>query len=321
MDLFAYTLSEELRSVLADIDDLRRDILLTPLSPVHELRAVFSAMVDRIRFGWMLDGQTVTRQDIWAALGTDDGRRHAGSATAIIGYRTAYEQLRRDWLVTQKPMTARHLESFTHTLALSMKLLPPRVTRGWERDTGDLLTYVQAAREHPVAAAGLTYLHILSLPDAVFPVPLRRRVASLTAYAMLFRGGYDVRGLVCPETGLAGSRETYEDTLGISRSRGNATSFMLAYATAVRSQLTDTAATLRTVAFASPGPAAAVDLNDRQKSILSFLTHPDTAVTNRKVQNRYRVSQITASRDLAKLAALGLIVAHGRGRSTSYTRV
>ncbi len=44
-------------------------------------------------------------------------------------------------------------------------------------------------------------------------------------------------------------------------------------------------------------------------------------ITNKKVQKLFKVSQITASRDLAKLASVGLLFTHGKGRSVYYTKV
>ncbi len=63
------------------------------------------------------------------------------------------------------------------------------------------------------------------------------------------------------------------------------------------------------------------ELNDRQTSILNMLDLPQGSITNRKIQKAYKVSQITASRDLAKLTTLGFLFSHGKGRSVYYTKV
>jgi Fic family protein len=62
------------------------------------------------------------------------------------------------------------------------------------------------------------------------------------------------------------------------------------------------------------------ELNERQRSILSFLDQPQMTITNRQVQRKYKISQITASRDLTKLTNLGCLFSHGKGRSVYYTR-
>jgi Fic family protein len=61
-------------------------------------------------------------------------------------------------------------------------------------------------------------------------------------------------------------------------------------------------------------------LNQRQKIILSHLENPELKITNKDVQKMFDISQITASRYLSKLASLGLILSHGKGRSIFYTR-
>ena len=50
------------------------------------------------------------------------------------------------------------------------------------------------------------------------------------------------------------------------------------------------------------------DLNERQKVILGILDQPGVSITNKTVQKRFKISQITASRDLSKLAILGLLL-------------
>ncbi|MCX6732604.1 MAG: hypothetical protein NTV98_03635 [Candidatus Roizmanbacteria bacterium] len=54
---------------------------------------------------------------------------------------------------------------------------------------------------------------------------------------------------------------------------------------------------------------------------MNLFSTPGAKVSNRMVQKKFKVSQITASRDLAKLADSGLIFAIGKGRSTYYTKV
>jgi len=68
-------------------------------------------------------------------------------------------------------------------------------------------------------------------------------------------------------------------------------------------------------------PSSFWKLNGRQQSILSVLENPGEKITNKDVQKKFGVSQITASRDLSHLTTLGLLLAHGKGRSVYYTKV
>jgi Fic family protein len=53
---------------------------------------------------------------------------------------------------------------------------------------------------------------------------------------------------------------------------------------------------------------------------MAIVDRPGTRITNKMVQKHFKVSQITASRELAKLATLGLIISIGKGRSIYYTK-
>lgn len=68
-------------------------------------------------------------------------------------------------------------------------------------------------------------------------------------------------------------------------------------------------------------PRAFWKLTDRQRIILEDLEEPGLMVTNKAVQAKFKVSQVTASRELNKLSTLGLIFPHASGRSTYYTKV
>ena len=68
-------------------------------------------------------------------------------------------------------------------------------------------------------------------------------------------------------------------------------------------------------------PATFWEITTRQKEIMMYLENPTASVTNKTVQKLFNISQITASRDLARLANLGLLLAHGKGRSVYYTKV
>ena len=68
-------------------------------------------------------------------------------------------------------------------------------------------------------------------------------------------------------------------------------------------------------------PESYYDLTQRQREILSVLEQPGAQISNKTVQKRFLVSQITSFRDLSKLSSLGILFVHGKGRSVYYTRV
>ena len=73
--------------------------------------------------------------------------------------------------------------------------------------------------------------------------------------------------------------------------------------------------------FQTDLPAAFWKLNDRHAEVMNLLERPGSKITNKKVQKMFKVSQITASRDLSQLVRLGLVFSGGKGRSTFYTKI
>jgi len=62
-------------------------------------------------------------------------------------------------------------------------------------------------------------------------------------------------------------------------------------------------------------------LNERQKQILFLFENPEIKITNKLIMKKFKISPVTASRDLAKLVKYNLIIMVGKGRSTYYLKV
>jgi len=100
----------------------------------------------------------------------------------------------------------------------------------------------------------------------------------------------------------------------------NLTIFLEYYANGISERLAEVEKDVAGIRLHLNIPARDFEINDRQREMLVLFEQPDMSLTNRKVQKLFKVSQITASRDLARMAALGLIFAHGKGRSVYYTK-
>ena len=108
--------------------------------------------------------------------------------------------------------------------------------------------------------------------------------------------------------------------LSIANQTRNLTLWLEFFAEGIINQLEEALKDIENLSYKTTLPAAFFNLNDRQKHILTFLEEPGSRITNKKVQNIFNISQITASRDLAHLKTLGLLISHGKGRSVYYTR-
>lgn len=135
---------------------------------------------------------------------------------------------------------------------------------------------------------------------------------------ILARAGYDAKGMLTLETTLINDHKAYSHALASIGSYGQMTIWLEYFATctleAYKSLEEHTIFSIN-----HPEESTEFFLNDRQKQILLLLDGHGAKITNHEVQKRFRISQITASRDLARLVSLGLLVSFGKGRGISYS--
>jgi predicted HTH transcriptional regulator len=106
-----------------------------------------------------------------------------------------------------------------------------------------------------------------------------------------------------------------------AREDKNLTDFIEYYIQAFSIQSEKGSRILKSKKPAHPTPNVFTKLSDRQIRILGLFTVPEVKISNKIVQKEFGVSQITASRDLSSLAALGLIFQKGKGRSVYYVKL
>ncbi len=106
-----------------------------------------------------------------------------------------------------------------------------------------------------------------------------------------------------------------------SMRENNATAWLEFVVEAATHQLTKLLKYISSKEYEFPTDNSLVELNERQKSVLATLTEPGSKISNREIQKHFKVSPITAARDLAKLTQFGFVVPLGRGRSTYYTKI
>ena len=158
---------------------------------------------------------------------------------------------------------------------------------------------------------------ILTLPE----IPTPGILARLVHYLFLAKYGFDTRGWVTPERVWQADEVTYKRLIEAYTKDHALTRWLEYIAQSMQTNLETLAADIRESRFHIEYPPSFWELSDRQKEIMKLMAHPETTITNRQVHKRFRVSQITASRDLAKLTSLGLLYPHGKGRAVYYTKI
>ncbi len=319
----SYTVSALITDQLHTIDTLRRSILLTPLLPAAERSLVWQSTSDRIWATLLLAGVKIPKKTVAETL-LSTSRRLTSTQQLIQTTKHTMDTIRHEWTGSPKRLTENTIETLALLLFPKDRLRVARAVQTKSRDIRQVLSYLDVTAEHPVIMAST--LHFALVSDPVIPWGsglLARTVCSL----VLAKYGYNLRGMAGIEPAFTENQGAgYQKSIDVARREPTITSWLEYSATSLRREFQTLADTVQklaseTVTHRPESNERLFGLNDRQTAILGFLENPAATITNRLVAKRYKVSQITASRDLGKLVSLGLLYPHGKGRSVYYTRV
>jgi len=287
-------------------------MLLTPLPPSQELSLIWQATIDRIHGTLALSGLATTKKHIVDTLMSPKKRPSPAEAT-ILATKHAFDFIQHEWTGSLKPITVGSIEEVALLLFPQDRTKVFRELKNNDRSLQQALSYLEVKPDHPVLMAATLHYALVANPTITWGGgKLGRAMCSL----VLAKYGYHMRNMIAPEAVLAESPQTYKRELEIALREATITSWLEYFSTILITAMERLSNEIK------KRPLARVfSLSDRQEKILSLLEHPNAKVTNRALQRRFRISQITASRDLTKLASLGLLYPHGKGRSIYYTRV
>lgn len=315
----SYTISPLLTRYLEKIEVLRRNMLLYPVSPKDELKLRFDATIQRIFYGLTLHGVAITQE---AVVKTLDDQIHFVNkkknakidiqTQQITHYKKALDYIKQEWLVNKSPVT-------TDVLLKLYSFLSKEKLRVSKQQLQEVLDYLQVSSDNPFIQAGVAKLVFTALN--AFPEE-NDVFATLCSYLFLYKSGLDCRGLLILEEAWSHEANIYKGQYKLALSQTNITGWLEYFNKAISLHLERSYHQLTQKTFLASQPAGVehFELNERQKAILTLFDNPAAVVTNRDIQKQFTISQITASRDLAKLTQLGLLYVHGKGRSVRYTR-
>jgi hypothetical protein len=229
----------------------------------------------------------------------------------VIGSKRTLDFLYHNWLVNDEPVKVDALQTILAFFELQKTRLP-------ENELTHILNYSQLNTEHPIIQAGVAYIFFFDLFHNNHELSA---VSNLFYLLLLYKQGYDFRGMVSIEKQLVNDSMNYQVTISDAIQQQNITSWLEYFARIISSVLKERLEYIHTLKELKKAPDPFFSLNNRQKAILDMLVSPSIRMTNAQVQKFFKVSQITASRDLAKLASLGLLLTLGKGRSTQYSKV
>lgn len=308
----SYTLSSDLRESLRIIDALRVKILTTPLSVTEEITRRWDAKINQIQGSLALANIKLTRHDIETHLSL----QHKAKPSVVISYKNALDLIEVTWVASANPITQATFQTLADTIYVGPLLKHRRLNGPALTSIRKLCAYLENQTEHAIIRAGVA-LGMLS--STILPPDDPGLAARLVTLAYLAKEGYTLRGMVALERQWADEAPSYHLAISTISTQGNLNHWLLFFAQSVEAHYTKIA-THGHVGSSSQQVKIPI-LNDRQHAIMHLLDDPTRTITNKTIQKRFRISQVTASRDLSKLMTLGILVAHGKGRSVSYTRI
>ncbi len=312
MKTFSYTKTSTLNEKIKELDILRQKILLFPIPPLTEQQFQWTILTDRIRSLLALNGINVISEELHKNLASGkSANKLTPPLKEAILIKSGFDYIYDRWLSTLKPVHAVDLINFYQSI------YPSGAVKISEKELENTLQYVQITQEHPIIQAALAEFTILNL----YPFSQNNeRFSSLTFYLFLYKQGYDFRRLLNIEEYFLLDLIKYKDLTNAASRTSNVTNWLDYIIDGIVYQLKKIVKDISLNTQLKAELTRSTQLNERQKLILHFLDSPGSKISNRVVQKTYKVSQITASRDLSKLVSLGLVFTLGKGRSTYYTK-
>ena len=317
MQPIAYTISPYLLRYLDRLETIRQKIILYPLSPKRELGLQFQATVERVHYGLALIDQPVHPDKIKTILENQivftmqkRTRQNDPIQKHVLQYKQALDYIKRDWQLSEKNITAA-------TLLHIASLTGMPTNENLEKQLQDIIGYLDASNDSPFVKAALAKLQIRRLLPDTFYTEL---FSSISSYLFLYQEGMDCRHLLVLESPWAQNRRLFDGYYKTALAKPNVTGWIEYFVKTICLDLESLYQSL-TTSQTKHEEEKIGELNERQKVIMTLLEDPQAIITNRTIQKIFHISPITASRDLARLTMLGLLIQQGKGRSVRYTRI
>lgn len=321
MPQLAYNLSDNIKRCLEEIDTLRKSIVLTPINPKILLRLKWNSEIERIYWAFSLTDYQYSKQQIADILikRSEAGKKIDKEKRLILDFKKTLDYIRSEWLAANKEINSETVRNL-FDIAIKPTAENPSVTKFNSRKNliDHLLEYLRAGKEHPAIQAGIAHIQILGLS------PFNEgngRISRLLTYLILYKEGYDINDLFYLDEYFRKDIVSLREAVKSVDRNQNMTLWLEYFTKGMLIQLEKTYENIKTEKFGVSTPYTFWKLNPRQEEILTILQNPNEKVNNSRVQKLFKTTQVTASRDLAKLTSLGLLFPHAKGRSTYYTKV
>lgn len=318
MNIYPYSISPKIKVNLGRIRILRQRVLGEIISRSEETQLKWNAKVSNIYYFAKECNLDFGRREIANFLRENEYKgAPTPQNTLLINYKNALEYINNYWYITPALVNL-EVVLFLHKLSALGFSKKSAKFGGRGAEVKLLLDYLQAGAENPIIQAGIAQAQL----KLINPFGSDSESAGrLLGRLFLYKYGYDFREMLVLDEYWVHELEDYKRALQSVSVNQNLTLWLEYYTNALSEQLEKVVATMRSPIATLGISSSYFQLNERQRKILSVLADPAEKVTNRQVQERYGVSQITASRDLSKMATLGVLKSAGKGRSVYYVKI
>lgn len=304
---FSYIISPNLKREIERINETRSKILLELISRQEELQFRWETILERITQGSRFTSQKLKRQEV---LDDIDPRRGNINGTENMSYLKAFEWVNQNWYLNNQAVELQSIKKILSFFGIRARLD--------EKQISDALDFIQVNPEHPIIQAGLSFF----LTYQILPKDDNNiRLSIIVSNIFMYKYGYDFRGLLNLEEFLVSDLTHFQELSSHAEKERNLSSLLEYFTQAISISAEHAARKIAKRQFKNDLPSSFYNLSERQKEIIGMFSKPGIKISNKTVQKEFGVSQITASRDLAKLHALGLIFSAGKGRSVYYIKI
>ena len=313
-----FHLSENLANNLKLSDLERERVLLYPISPRQEIKLRWEANLEKIYWGLTLAENPLSKKQMAKILADAPLKKMTDSQKEVVSYKAALDFIRNNWTGNNNLLTTRDVLNIYDLSCKSVFGSTTSYFKSKEKEVLQILKYVESGNDHPIVKAGLIQIEIIKLSPFENATG---RVARLLSHLILSKYGYDLRGMLVLEDFYRSDLVTLKDISNSVERYKSATIWLEYFSQGVLNGMQKTLDNIKNNKSLNVVSSSYWKLSERLQKITNSLENPNSKITNKDVQKKFGVSQITASRDLTKLTSLGILLAHGKGRSVFYTKV
>ncbi len=315
MAILSYHLSEAIQQNINTIEAARIKVLLTPIKPRQEQKMRWEANINKSYWGLNLADNPLTKNQMAKLMSKPLSKRLKDYEKEVVCYIDTLRLISEYWTAHSQPLTPKNILEIYDISCKEVFGSTASYYKSKIDKVKKIIDFIESGKDHPVIKAGLLQIEIIKLS------PFENgtgRVARLLSHLMLARFGYDLRGLLVIEDYYRNDLMSLKEATNSIEKYKNATKWLEYFTEGIKEGTEKTLKLLTSTDNSKIG--SFWKLTDRQQKIFDSFINPDSKMTNKIVQRRFGVSQITASRDLSKMVNLGVLLPHGKGRSVFYTK-